>query len=411
MLILMCYALFLSLPRVILSVLELRFLHKESIKEPYILEKEKFIQAAQYAILRERISVFNTLIDLVFVGFWLLFGFKALENVLDFSPLVESVVFVLCFLVVQSLVALPLSAYQTLVVDKAFGFAKGGVKLFIIDTLKSFVLLLIFGGILIFAFSWMILYIKNWEIYAFVLGAVLIVGLNMLYPTIIAPLFNKFSPLENAELKEAIQALLMRVGFKSDGVFVMDASKRDGRLNAYFVGLGRAKRVILFDTLLDKIPLPSLLAVLGHELGHFKHYDLYKMMALILGFFATLVFFVANLPEALFMQANLEPSPQANIVFLLILSAPFGFYFMLVVNALSCQNEFNADKFGASLTSKKDLANALLVLVKENNSFPLAHPLYMRFYYSHPPLMARLIALDFGHLGRDLSKETQKDEI
>ncbi|WDL75332.1 M48 family metallopeptidase [Helicobacter winghamensis] len=401
MFIFLCYMLLLSLPKLVLSVLQLGFLSKEAKKEPYILEQEKFLQAARYAILREKISVLNTLLDLAFVGFWLLYGFRALENALNFSPLVESVVFVLCFLVAQFLVALPLGAYQTLVIDREFGFARGGVKLFIMDTLKSFGLLLIFGGILIFAFSWIILSVANWEIYAFVLGAVLIISLNVLYPTIIAPLFNKFSPLENMELKEAINALLVRVGFKSEGVFVMDASKRDGRLNAYFAGLGRAKRVILFDTLLDKISSESLLAVLGHELGHFKHNDIYKMIALILMFFATLMFFVANMPEALFASVNLESSPQASLVFLLILSAPFGFYFMLVVNFLSCQNEFNADKFGASLTSNEALANALIVLVKENNSFPLAHPLYMRFYYSHPPLMARLIALGCERLGKN----------
>ncbi|MBX7490918.1 M48 family metallopeptidase [Helicobacter turcicus] len=404
MLIFVCYALFLSIPKLLLSLLQLGFLKKESAKEPYILEKAKFIQAAHYASLRERLSIISTLLDLVLVGFWLLFGFSALERTLDFAPLMESVVFVLCFLVVQFVVQLPLEAYQTLVLDKAFGFAKGGVKLFVVDTLKSFVLLLVVGGILIFVLSWIILNVQNWELYAFILGAVLIVSLNVLYPTIIAPLFNKFSPLEDAELKQRINALLMRVGFKSEGVFVMDASKRDGRLNAYFAGLGRAKRVILFDTLLDKISHESLLAVLGHELGHFKHYDIYKMMALILGFFAALVFFVANMPEMLFASANLEMSPQASIIFLLIISAPFGFYFMLVVNFLSCKNEFNADKFGASLTTKEALANALLVLVKENNSFPLAHPLYMCFYYSHPPLMARLIALDCGYLGKNATQ-------
>lgn len=400
-----CYALLLSFPKLVLSALQIGFLKKESLKEPYILEKEKFMQAARYAILRERLSLVDTFLDLGLVGFWLLFGFGALENLLNFSPLVESVIFVLCFLVAQFLVTLPLRVYQTLILDKAFGFAKGGVKLFILDTLKSFMLLLIIGGMLIFAFSWIILEVEDWEIYAFVLGVALIIGLNIFYPTVIAPLFNKFSPLENVELKVAIDALLERVGFKSEGVFVMDASRRDGRLNAYFAGLGRAKRVILFDTLLDKISPKSLLAVLGHELGHFKHYDIYKMMALTLSFFGMLVFCIANIPEAFFASAHLEASPQANIVFLLIFSGPFGFYFMLVVNFLSCKNEFNADKFGANLTTREALANALLVLVKENNSFPLAHPWYMRFYYSHPPLMARLTALGCEHLGRNIRQE------
>lgn len=396
--ILICYILVLTLPKLILSLLQLRFLKQESAKTPYILEKDNFIKAAQYAMIKEKMSMIETLLDTALIGFWLLFGFRVLDSVLELSPLLKSVVFVLGFLLLQALVGLPLSAYGTLVVNKRFGFAKGGVGLFISDTLKALALLLIIGGILIFAFSWIIVNVLNWELYAFVFGAVLIVGLNVLYPTLIAPMFNQFTPLENAELKESINALLTRVGFKSEGVFVMDASKRDGRLNAYFAGLGKAKRVILFDTLLDKIPQEGLLAVLGHELGHFKHHDIYKMMALLLVFFGVLLFGIAHLPQSLFVSVGLEASPHAFIVFLLILSAPFGFYFMLVMNGLSCQNEFNADKFGASVTSAESLAKALLVLVKENNSFPLAHPLYMRFFYSHPPLMARLIALNCAHL-------------
>lgn len=397
MILILCYIAFFSIPKLILSLLQLNFLKNERAKTPYILEPSAFLRAADYASARERISIYGTIVDLILVSFWISYGFSVLDTSLDsissFTPLIESVIFVLCFLVVGSLANLPFEAYQTLVIDKNFGFAKGGVKLFIVDTLKSLALLLIVGGIVIFIFSWIILRIQFWEFYLFIFGLVLIVGVNFLYPLLIAPIFNQFTPLKNIELKNEIDTLLTRVGFQSKGVFVMDASKRDGRLNAYFAGLGRAKRVILFDTLLNKIPHHSILAVLGHELGHFKHYDIYKMMCLVLGFFGALLFVVANLPESLFEAANLEHSAHTLIVFLLLLSSPIGFYFMLLMNWKSCQNELDADKFGANLTSADSLANALLVLVKENNSFPLAHPLYMRFYYSHPPLMVRLKAL------------------
>lgn len=396
--IVIAYALVLTLPKMLLSFMQLNFLQKESQKTPYILEKDAFIKAANYALAREKIALLNTFLDLVLVAFWLLFGLHTLEKFLHFAPLVESVLFVLCFLVVQSIVALPLEFYQKCVIDKEYGFAKGGVKLFVLDTLKSFALLLSVGGVLLFAFSWIIMHISFWEFYAFALSAVLIILLNVLYPTLIAPMFNRFTPLENIELRESIKSLLECVGFKSDGVFVMDASKRDGRLNAYFAGLGASKRVILFDTLLQKIPKDSILAVLGHELGHFKHYDLYKMMGLIFVMLGILFFFVANIPQSIFHSVHLEANAQTLIVFLLLLSAPFGFYFTLLINILSCNNEFNADRFGANLTSNEALANALLVLVKENNSFPLSHPLYMRFYYSHPPLMARLQALNCEYL-------------
>ncbi|WP_300706597.1 MULTISPECIES: M48 family metallopeptidase [Helicobacter] len=393
-----CYALFFSFPKLVLSFLQLNFIRQEKAKPPYILESSAFLKAADYASVREKIAIYNVSLDFLLMSFWILFGFSTLDSALELSPLMKSVVFVLVFLVVGALVNLPFEAYQTLVIDKKFGFAKGGMKLFITDTLKSFALLLIVSGILIFVFSWIILEVRFWEVYVFLFGAVLLIGINFLYPLLIAPMFNKFTPLENPKLQDKITALLHRVGFQSKGVFVMDASRRDGRLNAYFAGLGRAKRVILFDTLLEKISSDSILAVLGHELGHFKHYDIYKMLGLVLGFFGVLLFVVANLPESLFVEANLERSAHALIVFLLLLSSPIGLYFMLLVNWRSCQNEFAADRFGAELTSAESLSNALLVLVKENNSFPLAHPLYMRFFYSHPPLMARLMALGCANL-------------
>ncbi|WP_111229886.1 M48 family metallopeptidase [Helicobacter valdiviensis] len=392
------YGLFLSLPKLILSLMQLNFLSKEKNKPAYILPANDFIKAANYAIIKEKISLFENILDLFLLGFWLLFGLNFLQSQLDSlnasSPLLCSVLFVLIFLLFQSLISLPFSAYKTLVVDKKFGFAKGGLKLFIIDTLKSFMLLIIIGGALLFAFVFIISNITNWWLYALLLSVTLILATNLLYPTLIAPLFNKFTPLEDEDLKQSIQDLLKKVGFHSSGVFVMDASKRDGRLNAYFAGFGKTKRVVLFDTLIEKISKNSLLAVLGHELGHFKHNDIYKMIGFMVVLLSILFFTIGNLPYGIFSLANLESSPHIFIIFLLLFSNLIGFYFMPIFSFFSCKNEFNADKFGAQLTSNEDLAKALLVLVKENNSFPLSHPLYMRFYYSHPPLMARLIALN-----------------
>ena len=146
------------------------------------------------------------------------------------------------------------------------------------------------------------------------------------------------------------------------------------------------------------------MAVLGHELGHFKRNDIYKMMVLVLSFFFVLLLLIANLPQSLFAEANIVQSPHSIIVFLLLLSAPIGFYFTPILGYFSRKNEYNADQFGAKLTSNEALAKALLLLVKENNSFPLSHKLYMRFYYTHPPLMARLIALNCEHLAFENQK-------
>ncbi|TLE15670.1 M48 family peptidase [Helicobacter apodemus] len=392
------YALFFTLPKITLSILQLNFLQSKQHQQPYILDSQSFKKAAQYSITKEKISLISSIFDLIIFGCWIFFGLAFLESLLPFNALMQSVIFLLIFLILQSLLSLPFEAYQKLIVDKAFGFCKGEIKLFISDTLKSLLLLILIGGIFLSISSWIILNIPLWEIYIFIVVAIFIIGANLFYPTFIAPLFNKFTPLDNPNLQLAIQNLLHQVGFQSNGVFVMDASKRDGRLNAYFGGLGNTKRVILFDTLLEKIPQNSLLAVLGHELGHFKHFDIYKMMILILSFFALLLFIIANLPQTLFLEANILPSPHSLIAFLILLSSPIGFYFTPIISYFSCKNEFNADKFGASLTSNEDLAQALLVLVKENNAFPLSHPLYIKFYYTHPPLMQRLKALHCEHL-------------
>lgn len=389
-----CYGIFFTLPKIFLSIIELRFLKSQLYQKPYILDSQSFIKAANYSIIKEKISLLQSLVDFILVGIWIAFGLHFLESFINTHSLLGSVVFVLLFLLIQSLFSLPFEAYKTLVIDKQFGFAKGGIKLFILDNIKSFLLLLIVSGILIFIFIWIISNIQYWEFYAFIVSAILIVAINLLYPTLIAPIFNKFTPLQDENLKTSIQNLLNQVGFNSNGIFVMDASRRDGRLNAYFGGLGKTKRVVLFDTLLEKIPQDSILAVLGHELGHFKNLDIYKMMGLVLLFVFILLNIIANFPQSLFAQANLTQSPHSIVVFLLLLSAPIGFYFTPIIGFFSRKNEYNADEFGANLTSKEALAKALLLLVKENNSFPLSHPLYMRFYYTHPPLMARLIALD-----------------
>ena len=397
------YALFFTFPKIALSLLEINFLKQKQKGESYILDSHSFQKGANYSIAQENFSILTNIFDLVFFGIWILFGFYVLQSLtnsipLFSNPLLQSVFFVLTFLVAQTFLSLPFDAYKKLIIDKNFGFSKSNAKLFIQDFLKSLLLLILIGGILIAIISWVILNIPSWEIYTFIIVAIFLITTNIFYPTLIAPLFNKFTPLQDQELKSAIDNLLHQVGFQSNGIFVMDASKRDGRLNAYFGGLGRTKRVILFDTLLEKISKNSLLAVLGHELGHFKHHDLYKMLFIMLCFFALLLFIIGNLPQEIFAELNLSQSPHALIVVLLLLSPPISFYLTPIFSYFSCKNEFNADKFGASLTSNEDLANALLTLVKENNTFPFSHPLYIRFYYTHPPLMERLKALQCEHL-------------
>ncbi|MDE7448527.1 MAG: M48 family metalloprotease, partial [Helicobacter sp.] len=188
-----------------------------------------------------------------------------------------------------------------------------------------------------------------------------------------------------------IHALLARVGFVASGIFVMDAGKRDSRLNAYFGGLGKVKRVVLFDTLLSKTTSAQLLAILGHELGHFKHHDIYKSLAFAMCAIAAVFFAASQMPET-FYAPILPVAP--NIVLVLYLCVEIvGFWAMPLMGMMSRHNEYAADAFGAELQGAENLASALCVLAKENRSFPHAHPLQIFFYHTHPPLLQRLLAL------------------
>ncbi len=271
--------------------------------------------------------------------------------------------------------------------------------LYIKDTIKTAVLFLVFGSLVIAALSWIIQSFPSWWVYGFVFIFAVIILINMLYPVIRDKMFDKFSPLEDKELETKINALLEQVGFKSSGVFSVDASKRDNRLNAYFGGLGSTKRVVLFDTLVEKLSHNELLAVLGHELGHFKNGDILKNIG-IMGFVMFVFFAIfGNLPEELFLQLNLNNQPYSIIILFMMFSPILSFFLMPLISAISRHNEYAADEFGSSMATKEDLVNALLKLANENKSFPLSHPLYIFFFYSHPPLVERLKELGYSGAG------------
>ena len=235
---------------------------------------------------------------------------------------------------------------------------------------------------------------------------------NVIYPTIIAPIFNKFTPLEDGELKTDIESMMNGVGLKSDGVFVLDASKRDSRLNAYFGGLGKSKRVVLFDTLMEKLTNKELLAVLGHELGHFSHGDIWKnigMMGLLL---FSAFFLLGNLPEELFFGMGVEMKAGVEIAMMVLLVALIGFVFTPIMSFVSRHNEYAADEFGSELGGKENLVSALIKLIQENKAFPKSHPIFAFFYYTHPPVLERLKELGYDSSAvNEAMKPLEKDGI
>ena len=383
------------------SFMQIGFVKDSMKKRAIILSTKKYHEAANYSIEKEKLAIVGSFFDFIIFIFWLGFGLRFLdENLIFESIIVKTVVFINIFLIVNYILGLPLSLYQTFKLDKKYGFSNMSAGLFAKDTVKSALLAIIFGSIVVASISYIILNFSTWWIFGFLFIFAVIVLINMLYPVIRDKMFDKFEKLKDSELEEKINRLLNDVGFKSSGVFSVDASKRDNRLNAYFGGLGSTKRVVLFDTLVEKLSHNELLAVLGHELGHFKNGDILKNIA-IMGFVMFLFFAIfGNLSDELFLKLNLSNSPASIISLFLIFSTALSFFLMPLISLISRHNEYAADSFGSKLSSKEDLVKALLKLANENKSFPYSHKIYIFFYFSHPPLIER-----FKELGYDVEKE------
>lgn len=378
-----------------ISYAQIRFLEREKDKQAQILSEKDYQNAADIAIENEKFKLFSNFYNLIINIAWLGFGFLYLKELLISSDTrFENTLFLLSFLIITSILNLPLSIYESFIKDKAHGFSNMTVKLFIKDTMKSLILTLIFGFLILYALLFCYDFFGTfWWIAAFIFAFCIIVIINLIYPTLIAPIFNKMKKLDDENLLKKISSLMKQCGFSANGVYVIDASKRDKRLNAYFGGLFKSKRVVLFDTLLKALNERELLAVLGHELGHFVHKDIIK--ALFNGVITMfLLFFVfANLPEFVYLESHLEGVNGGVFALLFILANIFSFLISPILNALSRKNEFAADQHGAKVTSKEDMKNALIALARENKAFIKTSKIYAFFYLSHPSISDRIKAL------------------
>ncbi|EAK8023463.1 M48 family metallopeptidase [Campylobacter coli] len=378
-----------------ISYNQIRFLEKEKDKQAQILSEEDYQNAADIAIENEKFKLFSNFYTLIVNIAWIGFGFLYLKELLiSENSRLENTLFLLAFLIITSILNLPLSIYESFVKDKAHGFSNMTLKLFIKDTIKSLILTLIFGFLILYALLFCYDFFGTfWWFAAFVFAFCVIVIINVIYPTLIAPIFNKMEKLEDENLLSKINDLMKRCGFNANGVYVIDASKRDKRLNAYFGGLFKSKRVVLFDTLLKALSERELLAVLGHELGHFVHKDIIK--ALINGAITMfLLFFIfAHLPDFVYLESHLEGVNGGVFALLFIFANIFSFIISPLINALSRKNEFAADQHGSKLTSKEDMKNALLALARENKAFIKTSKIYTFFYLSHPSISDRIKAL------------------
>ena len=379
------------------SFMQIGFVKDAKKLKPIILDSNKYTEAANYSIEKEKIAIASSFYDFILFMLWIGFGLSFLDSLITVESIwLKAVVFVDLFIIINWFLTLPFELYSTFKLNKKYGFSNMTPALFIKDTLKTGFLFLVFGSIVIAGISYIISSFDTWWIWGFVFIFAVIILINMLYPVIRDKMFDKFDKLKDEELEKKIENLLNEVGFKSSGVFSVDASKRDNRLNAYFGGLGATKRVVLFDTLVEKLSHNELLAVLGHELGHFKNGDIMKNIG-IMGVIMFIFFAIfGNLPEELFLGLNIANEPYAIITVFMIFSPILSFFLMPLISMISRHNEYAADEFGSNLSSKEDLVSALLKLANENKSFPLSHPIYIFFYYSHPPLVQRFKELGYN---------------
>ena len=365
-------------------------------------------KAADYTLAKARFgllaSAFGTV---VLVGWTLLGGLDALNTAVRdtvhprFGDMAYQLALLGAFALASGLLDLPFELYSTFRIEQRFGFNRMTWKLVVADLAKGLAVGVVIGAPIAALILWLMGAAgRFWWVWAWGAWMGFNVLILVLYPTVIAPLFNRFEPLADESLKARVQALMARCGFAAKGLFVMDGSKRSAHANAYFTGFGTAKRVVFFDTLIGKLTPAEVEAVLAHELGHFKHRHVLKrmaaMFALSLAGFALLGWLAGW--SGFYTAFGVRPSAGAPndalalLLFLLVVPV-FGFFVAPVFAQLSRRHEFEADAYACAQASGRDLAAALLKLHEDNASTLTPDPLYVRFYYSHPPAGERLAAL------------------
>ncbi|HZF78687.1 MAG TPA: M48 family metallopeptidase [Rubrivivax sp.] len=384
--------------------------HRDSVPPAFAgtVTLEAHRRAADYTMAKSRFGLLTTAFgSAVLLAWTLLGGLDALNTALvenvhtRWGGMAYQLSLLAAFTLIGGLIELPLDWYSTFRIEQRFGFNKMGLKLWLADMAKSTLV----GALIGLPLAALILWIMGasgglWWLYAWGAWVVFNLVLLMLYPTVIAPLFNKFEPLPDEALKARVQALMQRCGFAAKGLFVMDGSKRSAHANAYFTGLGAAKRVVFFDTLLKRLSAGEVEAVLAHELGHFKHkHVLQRMVGIfafslaglaLLGWLASQSGFYAGLGVAPNMDA---PNDALALLLFMLALPPFTFFVSPLMAHFSRRHEFQADAYACAQSNGRELASALLKLHEDNAATLTPDPLYVRFYYSHPPASARLAAL------------------
>ncbi len=388
----------------ITNLLNLKYL-KPDLPEEFagIYDAETYRKSQEYTRVSTRFgfltSTFSILLTLTF---WFAGGFNYLDNIVsswEFHPIFTGLVYIGILIFARSILSLPFSVYDTFVIEEKFGFNKTTVLTFFTDMLKGLLLSVILGGPLLAGLLFFFDYAgaQAW-IYCWAATTIFSLIIQFIAPTWIMPLFNKFTPLEDGDLKTEITKYADSVKFQLKGLFVIDGSRRSSKSNAFFTGFGKNKRIALFDTLIEKHTTPELVAVLAHEIGHYKKKHILKSMVISI-LHMGLVFYLLSLflgNKGLFDAFYMENmSVYAGLIFFGMLYAPIEMILSIFMQVFSRKNEYEADKYASDTTGKPaDMIDALKKLSVNNLSNLTPHPLYVFLNYSHPPVLQRIRVLD-----------------
>jgi STE24 endopeptidase len=360
---------------------------------------EEHRRAADYTIARTRFGMVETAYDAAVSILWLTAWMAPLYALIAqfIEPgLTRSVVFVLAVGGLSHVLEAPFSLANAFWLEERFGFNRLTIATFLLDEVKSAVLGLVIGAPLLYGMFWLLQVLPNtWWLIAYVAFMALTIAMTIIYPMFIAPMFNTFTPMAEGSLKSRMESLLQKCGFESNGLFVMDASKRSAHGNAYFTGFGNAKRIVFFDTLLEKHSLDEVESILAHELGHFKYGHIRQMIlqAAAIAFIAFAALYWAFGNDTFAGWFGLPHDPGVVLIALLLAKEPLSHVLTPILAWRSRRNEFEADDFARRIVGREPMISALTRLTRDNLSTLTPDPLYAKFYFSHPPVPVRVAQL------------------
>ncbi|WP_372364528.1 M48 family metallopeptidase [Candidatus Uabimicrobium sp. HlEnr_7] len=378
---------------------------KDNLPEEFngIYDEESYQNSQKYTRVLTRFSFITDLFDLiVFLGFWFLGGFNYLDQYVrsfEFGPIQTGLLFIGILLFAGQIISIPFRLYRIFVIEEKFGFNKTTLKVFFTDLVKGMILGVILGGALISGILAFFTYAGPYAwAYAWAVTITFMLVIHYIAPAWIMPMFNKFTPLEEGELRDKIMSYAKSVNFPLQDLYIIDGSKRSTKANAFFTGMGKNKRIALFDTLVEKQTVPELVSVVAHEVGHFKLKHIFQgfMIGIIhtgITFYLLSIFLNhKELFDAFYMQ---DTSVYAGLIFFGMLFKPIEMILSIFMQLFSRKNEFEADRYAVD-TAKEEpqaLIGALKKLSRDNLSNLTPHPFYVFLHYSHPPVLTRIAAI------------------